>query len=60
MGAATLQWILQHLHSKTVLAHIGAFPKKCTTKHSSYNGFMKSPEFYENYITLVCQKQKTF
>jgi hypothetical protein len=29
-GAATEQWILQQLHSKTVLAHIGAFPNKCT------------------------------
>jgi hypothetical protein len=27
-GAATLRWILQQLHSKTVLAHIGAFPNK--------------------------------
>ncbi len=32
-GAATLRWILQQLHSKTVLAHISAFPNKCTTKH---------------------------
>jgi hypothetical protein len=32
-GAATLRWILQQLHSKTVLAHIGAFPNKCTIKH---------------------------
>jgi hypothetical protein len=29
-GAATQRWIL---HSKKVLAHIGAFPNKCTIKH---------------------------
>ncbi len=32
-GAATLLWLLQQLHSKTVLAHISAFPNKCTIKH---------------------------
>jgi hypothetical protein len=32
-GAATLWWFLQQLHSKTVLAHIGVFPNKCTIKH---------------------------
>jgi hypothetical protein len=32
-GAATLRWILQQLHSKTVLAHISAIPNKCTIKH---------------------------
>ena len=32
-GAATLQLILQQLHSKTVLAHIGAFSNKYTIKH---------------------------
>jgi hypothetical protein len=31
--AATLRWILQQLHSKTVLARIGACPNKCTIKH---------------------------
>jgi hypothetical protein len=36
-GAATLRWILQQLHSKTVLAHIGAFPNKCTIKHPFMN-----------------------
>jgi hypothetical protein len=35
-GAATLRWILQHLHSKMVLAHIGAFPNKCT-KNTLFN-----------------------
>jgi hypothetical protein len=33
LGADTERWILQQLHSKTVLAHIGAFPNKCTIKH---------------------------
>jgi hypothetical protein len=32
-GAATQRWILEPLDSKTVLAHIGAFPKKGTIKH---------------------------
>ncbi len=32
-GAATLRWILRQLHSQTVLAHINAFPYKCTIKH---------------------------
>ncbi len=29
----TKRWSLQQLHSKTVLAHIGVFPNKCTRKH---------------------------
>jgi hypothetical protein len=33
LGAATQRWILQQLLSKMVLAHISAFPKKCTIKH---------------------------
>ncbi len=33
-GSATLRWILQQLHYKTVLAHIGAFPNKCTHEKS--------------------------
>jgi hypothetical protein len=33
-GAATYRWILQHLHSKTVLDYISAFPNKCTIKKS--------------------------
>jgi hypothetical protein len=34
--AATKGWILQQLHSKTVLAHISAFPNKCNIKHPFY------------------------
>ena len=62
IGTATLRWILQQLHSKTVLAHIGAFPNKCTIKQPfSLNGYMKSLEFYENYITLFSlEKNKLF
>jgi hypothetical protein len=43
-GAATLRWILQQLHSKTVLAHIGAFPNNKTP--FSHNSDMKSMEFF--------------
>jgi hypothetical protein len=32
-GAATYRWILQQLHSKTVLAHFCALENKCTVKH---------------------------
>jgi hypothetical protein len=43
-------------------AHIGAFPKKLRYKTPfSHNGYMKSLEFYENYITLFClEKKQTF
>jgi hypothetical protein len=51
-GAATLRWILQQLHSKTVLALIGVFPNNKTP--FSHNNYMKSMEFYDNYMTLVC------
>jgi hypothetical protein len=51
--AATLWGILQQLHSKTVLAHIGAFPNKMHYRTSfSHNSYMKSMEFYENYGIL--------
>jgi hypothetical protein len=45
-----------------VLSHIGAFPNKCTIKTPfSHNGYMKSLEFYENYIALFClEKNKLF
>ncbi len=59
--AATLRWILSQLHSKTVLAHIGAFPNKCTIKHPfSHNSYMKNLEFYQNYITLFCLEKLIF
>jgi hypothetical protein len=51
MGAATKRWILQQLPSKTVLAHIGAFPNKTPFSHS---GYIKSLEFYGIFITLFC------
>jgi hypothetical protein len=40
------------LHSKTVLAHIGAFPNKCTIKHPFTTATWKVWNFYKNYITL--------
>jgi hypothetical protein len=51
--------VLQQLDSKTVLAHIGAFPDKCTIKHPFHTtSIMKSLEFYENYICYVWEKNK--
>ncbi len=47
--------MLQQLHSKTVLAQISAFQNKMHYKTPySHNGYMKSLELYENYITLFC------
>jgi hypothetical protein len=42
--------------------HIGAFQNKCTIKHPCYvhKGYMKSMEFYENYITLFCLEKQTY
>jgi hypothetical protein len=61
-GAATQGWILEQLHSITVLAHSGAFPNKYTVKQTpfSHNGYMKSLEFYENLITLFCLEETNF
>jgi hypothetical protein len=41
-GACTYQCISKQMHFKTPLSH---------------NGYMKSLEFYENYITLFCLKK---
>ncbi len=61
-GAATKQWILQQLQSKN-----GACTHRCIFKQMHYetpflhNGYMKSLEFYENYITLFwLEKRQTF
>ncbi len=44
-----------------MLAHIGAFPNKCTIKHPFHNGYLKSLGIYENYITLFrLEKNKLF
>jgi hypothetical protein len=57
-GAATQRWILEPQHSKTVLAHIGAFPKKCTLKHPFHTmATWKFCKFCENYITLFCLEE---
>jgi len=46
------------LHSKTVLAHVGAFQNKCTIKHPFHT--RKVWKFIEKYITLFClEKIKT-
>jgi hypothetical protein len=61
-GAATERWILQRLHSRTVLVHI----YRCISKQIHYktplshNGYLKSLGIYENYITLSGKKQLTF
>jgi hypothetical protein len=51
-GDATQRWILQQLHSKTVLAHISAFQNKCIIKHPFHTtapgkvwNFMKTISF---------------
>jgi hypothetical protein len=59
LGASTKRWILQQLHSETVVAHIGAFPNKCTIKYPlQTTAYMKSLEFYVNYITLFCLEKE--
>ncbi len=42
----------------------GAYPYRCISKQMhktplSHNGYTKSQELYENYITLVCLRKKT-
>jgi hypothetical protein len=55
----------------TVLLHNGGFGNNCTPKRCLHNqmhykttfshtGYMKSLEFYENYITLVCLEITNF
>ncbi len=57
-GAATLRWILQQLHSKTVLAHIGAFPNKCTIKHPFHK--WKSGNLWKLHHSVLSGKNKLF
>ncbi len=44
-GACTYRCISKQMHYKTSFSH---------------NGYMKSPEIYENYITLFCLEEKNF
>jgi hypothetical protein len=44
-GACTYRCISKQMHYKTPFSH---------------HGYMKSLEFYENYITLFCPEKKTF
>jgi hypothetical protein len=57
IGAATLRWILQQLHSKTVLAHIGAFPNKCAIKQPFHTtevwNFMKAASLFNVWKKLT-------
>jgi hypothetical protein len=55
-------WILEQLHSKTFLAHIGAFPNKCTIKHPFHTTqrLHEKSGNYENYITLLCLEKNKF
>jgi hypothetical protein len=61
MGAAALRWILPQLHSKTVLAHIGAFPYKCTIKHPFHTtAKWKALNFMKTISLLSVLKKQTF
>jgi hypothetical protein len=60
-GAATVRWFLQQLHSKIVACTYRYISKQMYFKTPfSHNGCMKSLEFYENYITLVCLEKRNF
>ncbi len=53
--------ILQQLHSKTVLAHIGAFPNKCTIKHHCYTtATWKVWKFMKTSSLCPVWRKKTF
>jgi hypothetical protein len=60
-----------HYVASLVLLHNGGFCNKCTPKRClhilvnfqtplSHKGYMRSLEFYENYITLFCLGKKLF
>ncbi len=61
-GAATQRWILQQLHSQTVLAHINAFPYKCTIKHPFRTTAIHemSGNFWKLHHTVLSGKNKLF
>ncbi len=60
-GAATVRWILQQLHSKTVLAHIGTFPNKCTLKQPFHTtSAWKVWNFMKTHHSCLSGKNKLF
>jgi hypothetical protein len=48
--------------SATTALQNGGCAYQCISKqmHLSFNGYMKSLEFYENYITLFCPEKTLF
>jgi hypothetical protein len=69
-GCPTKQSLLRCCYitvdSATTALQNGACTYRCTSKQMHYKtpfsckGYLKSLEFYENYITLFCLKKKTF
>jgi len=61
-GAATQRWILQQLHSKTVLAHISAFQNKCMHYNTLFTQRLheKSGILLKQNHSVLSRKNKLF